>query len=360
MIPARRGGSRYSTDEDRWRAVLRRDREADGAFYYSVDTTGIYCRPVCAARHPRRENVSFHDSWEAAERSGFRACRRCQPKLPGANERHGAIIARACRVIDAGEQPPALAALAGEAKMSPFHFHRIFKAATGLTPRAYFSARRRERLRRALRERATVTEAIYATGYNSNSRFYENASGMLGMHPKTFRGGAAGTTIRVAVEKCSLGLVLVAASSVGICAIFLGDDRRALIRDVEKEFPKARLVKGDRAFARSVARVVRLVDEPRRQFDLPLEVRGTAFQQKVWRELRSVPPGRTLSYSAIAKKIGPPHAVRAVGRACAANVLAVAIPCHRAVRNDGKLSGYRWGVNRKRALLDKEKTIERG
>ncbi len=342
------------SDEDRWRAIVRRDPKADGAFYYSVKTTGIYCRPSCAARRPRRQNVQFHDSTAAAEQAGFRPCKRCQPDGPILPKLHAAKVANACRLIETAEEGPSLALLARTAAMSKFHFHRVFTKLTGLTPKAYTMAQRAERLRKALPQRRTVTEAIYAAGFNSNSRFYAKAAEMLGMFPSHFRNGGAGELIRFAVGKCSLGSLLVAASARGVCAISLGDDPAKLRRDLQARFPNARLRGGGKTFARLVARVVDLVESPKSGLDLPLDVRGTVFQQKVWQALRGIPAGSTLSYTQLARRLGTPKAVRAVAGACAANAIAVAIPCHRVLRTDGQLAGYRWGVARKRALLQRE------
>jgi AraC family transcriptional regulator, regulatory protein of adaptative response / methylated-DNA-[protein]-cysteine methyltransferase len=343
-----------STDSDRWDAVVRRDSAADGAFFYSVRSTGVYCRPSCAARLPRRENVAFHLSTRDAERAGFRPCKRCRPNQASLAARQAAEVARACRLIEESEHMPSLDSLASAVGMSRFHFHRVFKAITGLTPRAYAAAHRSNRVRSELTRSATVTDAIYGAGFNSNARFYETSAKVLGMTPTTFRAGGAGAEIRFAVGECSLGSILVAASDKGVCAILLGDDPDTLTRDLQDRFPRATLTGGDKPFERWVAQVIGFVEAPRLGLDLPLDVRGTAFQQRVWRALVEIPAGSTASYREIAQKIGAPAAVRAVAQACAANTLAVAIPCHRVVRNDGGLAGYRWGVQRKRVLLEKE------
>ncbi|MGA7903897.1 MAG: bifunctional DNA-binding transcriptional regulator/O6-methylguanine-DNA methyltransferase Ada, partial [Terrimicrobiaceae bacterium] len=337
-----------------WRAVVEKDRNADSEFFYSVKTTGVYCRPSCSARTPRRENVAFHESREAAEQAGFRPCKRCRPNGPGLAEQHTATVAAACRAMEGAEELPDLRALASSVGMSRFHFHRIFKAATGLTPRAYAAARRSSRMREVLLKRSTVTEAIYEAGFNSNGRFYASSSDILGMKPKSYRGGGAGATIRFAVGECSLGSILVAASEKGVCAIMLGNDPDALAKDLQNRFPKAHLIGGDRNFEALIARVVGFIEQPKIGLDLPLDVRGTAFQQRVWQALRKIPAGSTASYSEIAERIGLPRAVRAVAKACASNTIAVAIPCHRVLRADRSLSGYRWGVERKRALLKRE------
>ena len=343
-----------SLDDQRWAAVQRRDRAADGQFFYGVRTTGVFCRPSCPSRPARRENVSFHASCEAARQAGFRACKRCKPELlDRPSEAHAGIV-QACRAIEAADEMPTLDALARIAGLSRFHFHRQFKAATGVTPRAYAAARRSERVRAALSGGGTVTDAIYGAGYNSNARFYADASGILGMTPSAYRAGGQDTSIRFAVGECSLGAILVAATDKGLCAILLGDDPDALARDLQDRFPHAELRGDDPAFARTVALVVGFVEAPGIGLDLPLDIRGTAFQQRVWQALRAIPAGRTASYADIARSLGAPRAVRAVARACAANALAVAIPCHRVVKSDGSLSGYRWGVQRKQALLERE------
>ena len=338
----------------RWAAVTGRDRSADGRFVYSVSTTGVFCRPSCGARRPLPTHVRFHASVEAALRAGFRPCRRCRPEADPADRGHGAAIARVCRHIEQAEGIPPLGELAAIAGLSAHHFHRLFKAATGLTPRGYAEARRDTRVREALTRRPTVTDAMYEAGFNSGGRFYEHAADALGMRPRDYRTGAPGIEIRFAVAQSSLGAVLVAATPRGVCAVLLGDDPDGLVRDLQDRFPRATFVGGDAEFEQTVAEVVGLVEAPGRSSDLPLDVRGTAFQQRVWQALRQVPAGRTVSYRELAARIGAPAAVRAVAAACAANPVAVAIPCHRVVRQDGGLSGYRWGVERKRQLLERE------
>ncbi len=343
------------TQQDpRWAAVLARDPAADGAFLYSVRTTGVYCRPSCASRAANPRNVRFHADAEQAERAGFRPCRRCRPDQAAAPRRHAVRIAEICRLIEQADEPPRLAALAAAACLSPHHFHRVFKAVTGLTPGRYAAASRTRKVRDQLRRAGTVTEAIYAAGFNSGGRFYAAADAMLGMTPRAFRAGGAATEIRFAVGQCTLGAILVAASARGVCAILLGDDPDLLLRDLQDRFPAAGLIGGDPGFEASVAQVVGLVEAPRLGLDLPLDVRGTAFQRRVWEALRQVPAGETVSYAQTARRIGVPGAARAVAAACAANPLAVAIPCHRVVSSDGSLSGYRWGVERKRILLARE------
>lgn len=355
MTTTSRNPAATTTERDpRWAAVVARDRSADGSFYYSVRTTGVYCRPSCAARQARPENVRFHLTCEAAEQAGFRPCKRCRPDQASLIEQNAAKVTDACRRIEQAEQPPSLALLAQHAGLSSFHFHRVFKAVTGLTPRQYASAHRGRRVRNELERSGSVTAAIYGAGYNSNARFYETSNQVLGMTPSAYRAGGANMRIHFAVGQSSLGAILVARSTRGICAILLGDDPDALARDLQDRFPQAELIGGDAGFEQLVAKVVGFVEAPEIGLDLPLDVRGTAFQQRVWQALREIPAGATASYAQIAGRIGSPNAARAVAAACAANALAVAIPCHRVIRNDGALSGYRWGVERKRALLERE------
>jgi AraC family transcriptional regulator of adaptative response/methylated-DNA-[protein]-cysteine methyltransferase len=342
------------SNDEQWAAVRGRDARADGRFVYSVKTTGVYCRPSCAARPARPENVAFHATPKDAERAGFRACKRCKPDQAPRAAREAATVARLCRLLERSEQAPTLDELADHVGLSPFHTHRLFKAVTGVTPRAYAAEHRATRVRGELKARGSVTEAIYGAGYSSSARFYEASNAMLGMTPSRYRAGGADLEIKFAVGQCTLGAILVAATDRGVCAIQLGDDPDAMIRDLERRFPKARLVGADRGFERLVAQVVGLVEQPRLGTELPLDIRGTAFQQRVWKALARIPAGKTASYAEIAKRIGAPKATRAVAQACGANPLAVAIPCHRVVRTDGDVAGYRWGVERKRALLDRE------
>jgi AraC family transcriptional regulator, regulatory protein of adaptative response / methylated-DNA-[protein]-cysteine methyltransferase len=343
-----------SRDDARWGAVVARDASFAGQFYIAVKTTGVYCRPGCPARLPKRANVRFYDTRADAEAAGFRACKRCKPEQPALGELHAAKVAQACRLIEAAEEAPKLDALAETVGLSPYHFHRIFKQAVGVTPKAYAIAHRNKRVRAGLPTSDTVTAAIYDAGFNSNGRFYANASEVLGMAPTDFREGGAGQDIRFAIPECSLGLVLIAASERGVCAILFGDDPEQLRRDLQNQFPRARLIGGDKSFEELTAKVLAFVEAPADGLNLPLDIRGTAFQHRVWDALRRIPAGSTASYAEIAERIGAPKAVRAVARACATNRIAVAIPCHRVVLSDGGLSGYRGGVKRKRALLAKE------
>lgn len=341
--------------DPRWQAVALRDRNFDGHFYYCVKTTGVYCRPSCAARLAKPMNVSFFASRDDAERAGFRPCKRCKPNEPALAEQHAAKIAKICRVIETAPEIPSLDEMGRKAGLSAYHFHRLFKAITGVTPRAYAIAHRAKRIRDKLAKPGkTVTAAIYDAGFNSSGRFYETANAVLGMTPTDYRAGGANTQIRFAIGECSLGSILVARSERGVCAILMGDDPGALARDLQDRFPHAELIGGDAVFEALVAKVVGFVEAPSLGLDLPLDVRGTAFQLRVWQALREIPAGSRASYADIAKRIGAPKSIRAVAGACAANAIAVAIPCHRVVRNDGALGGYRWGVARKRALLARE------
>lgn len=340
--------------DPRWARVVARDRTADGMLWYSVATTGVYCRPSCPSRGANPGNVGLHDTLEAARATGCRPCLRCNPDGPTPDVANAAIVAAACRLIEQSEDIPSLTTLAEAAAMSPGHFHRLFKATTGLTPKTFATALRARRLREQLGRSHTVTEAIYDAGFNANSRFYEKSTDLLGMTPTRYRAGGTNETIRFAVAQCSLGAILVASSEKGVASILLGDDPDALARDLQDRFPKASLIGGDNGYEALVAHVIGFVEAPSRGLDLPLDVRGTAFQQLVWQALRDIPPGHTATYTDIAHRIGAPKSVRAVAGACAANAIAVAIPCHRVVRNDGSLSGYRWGIERKRSLIDRE------
>ena len=347
--------SAAATEADpRWARVLARDKSADGAFWYSVATTGVYCRPSCPSRTANPKNVGLHASLAEAKATGFRACKRCKPDGPSIDAENAATVAKACRLIEESENSPALDDLARAVGRSPGYLHRLFKNATGLTPKAYADGRRADRVRDGLGGSGSVTQAIYDAGFNSSGRFYEASNAMLGMTPSSFRKGGAKEEIRFAVGETTHGSILVASSTKGVAAILLGDDPDALARDLQDRFPKATLIGADAGYEAVVAKVVGFVESPYAGLELPLDVRGTAFQQRVWQALRDIPFGRTSSYTEVAERIGHPSATRAVASACAANKLAIAIPCHRVVRNDGALSGYAWGVERKRAILDRE------
>lgn len=351
-------------NDPRWAAVVARDRAFDGRFYYSVATTRVYCRPSCGARLARPENVRFHASPEDAEHAGFRPCKRCRPKQPALEQEHAERVTRAVRLLESAEEPPTLAELAEHVGLSAYHFHRVFKAMTGLTPREYATAHRAKKMRGQLEnDQGTVTDAIFESGYGSSSRFYEKSNQLLGMTPTKYRAGGDDAEIHFAVGQCSLGAVLVARSAIGVCAISLGDDPETLVREIQDRFGQARLIGGDAQFEELIALVVGMIESPPASpsdAHLPLDVRGTAFQQRVWRALQEIPAGTTLSYAQLAAKLGAPKSARAVASACAANTLAVAIPCHRIVRGDGGLSGYRWGVERKRKLLETEREQNQG
>jgi len=346
-------------DDPRWARVVARDRAADGQFWYSVMTTGVYCRPSCPSRTANPQNVQLHDTLEAAKATGFRPCKRCNPDGPSIDCDNAAIVAKVCRLIEQSEEEPSLIELADAVGRSASYFHRLFKAATGLTPKEYATAHRATKVRDCLASGNTVTEAIYDAGFNSSGRFYEKSTDMLGMTPTQYRSGGANEDIRFAVGQCSLGAILVASSKKGVVSILIDSDPAELVRNLQDRFPKANLIGADANYEALVARVVGFIEAPSLGLDLPLDIRGTAFQHRVWQALREIPVGQTVSYAEIARRIGAPKAVRAVAGACAANNLAVAIPCHRVVKNDGSLSGYAWGVERKRALLDRETTLRR-
>jgi AraC family transcriptional regulator of adaptative response/methylated-DNA-[protein]-cysteine methyltransferase len=340
--------------DPRWARVVARDRSADGEFWYGVATSGVYCRPSCPSRGANPKNVTFHATTAAARAAGLRACLRCRPDDSSLDAANAARVTRACRLIADSDHVPALADLAAAVELSPHYFHRLFKRITGVTPRAYAAACRDARVRDRLVSAPSVTDAIYDAGFSSSSRFYERATTVLGMTPSAFRAGGVTERLTFAIAPCSLGMILVASSDKGVAAILLGDVRAELARDLQARFPKAQLAAGDRDYERLVARVVAFVESPRDGLDLPLDIRGTAFQQRVWTALRDVPAGTTLSYAELASRIDAPTSARAVAAAVAANPLAVAVPCHRVVRSNGELSGYRWGVARKRALLARE------
>ena len=344
-----------SRDDDQfWQAVKMRDAAFDGRFVYAVRTTGVYCRPSCASRPKRRENVSFHPYPAAAKAAGFRACLRCRPDDTRPDAALDDMVAAACQHIEAAETEPTLAQLSSAAGYSPYYFQRLFKDRIGLTPKQYAKARRKLRLRDGLAGAASVTDAIYAAGYGASSRAYDDGDG-LGMTPRSFRQGAKGERIVHAMAGSSLGPLLVAATTRGICMIEFGEEP-VLLQRLAARFPGADLAGGDATFAGLVMRVVALVDAPGSTSEgLPLDIRGTAFQERVWQALMRIPAGETVSYAGLAERIGRPGSARAVARACAGNSIAVAIPCHRVVRGDGDISGYRWGVERKRALLDAER-----
>ncbi|HET6284391.1 MAG TPA: bifunctional DNA-binding transcriptional regulator/O6-methylguanine-DNA methyltransferase Ada [Polyangia bacterium] len=346
----------FSTDIARYQALLTRDARAEGRFFYAVATTGVYCRPTCTARLPRPENVAFYRTLQEVEAAGFRPCKRCLPReLPHAR-RLAEVVEAARALLESSEAPPRLAALAARVGLSAHYLHRLFKKQVGMTPREYAAARRFARVGTELRGGSDVTAAIYAAGYSSSSRFYERDSGALGMLPAEVRRGGRGVELRATVGSCSLGRLLVAATARGVSAIAFGDSDAVLLDDLRRRFPHAVIRSSDAALDALATQVVQMVDGAGMPADLPLDLIGTAFQQKVWRALRDIPRGATSSYADIARAIGAPRAVRAVGTACGKNPVAVAVPCHRVVRQDGALGGYRWGLPRKEALLARERS----
>jgi AraC family transcriptional regulator of adaptative response/methylated-DNA-[protein]-cysteine methyltransferase len=344
----------YLTDPERWQALVDRDPGAGGAFVYGVTTTGVYCRPTCASRRPNRDNVQFFGRWEEAERAGFRPCKRCAPGSARAQDPHREAVLRACQIMDEAETPPLLDDLAQEIGYSPSYFSRLFKRIVGVTPKQYAMEKRLGRVRDSLQAGTTVTEAVYAAGFGSGSRFYEDAAASLGMKPSTYQKGGRGMRIRFAITQCFLGWVLIAATEQGICALEFADEPGVLDERLRARFSEAEFVESDPAFREWSAQILAHLESPRDDLDLPLDVWGTAFQRRVWTALREIPPGSTASYGEVAARLGNPKAARAVARACATNPVSVAIPCHRVIRSDGGLGGYRWGLERKRKLLERE------
>ena len=345
----------FQTEEARWMAVCERDRAADGAFFYAVQTTGVFCRPQCGARTPLRVNVSFYDSVQEAKQAGFRPCKRCKPQQEGPAHTYAAVVADACRWMEQAEKAPTLAELAERAGLSPYYFHRIFKQYTGVTPKAYARGQRGNRMREALTKEPTVTDAIYEAGYETSSRFYEEMPRRLGMTPSQYRKGGLGQKIRHAVVETNLGFLLMAATSKGLCLIQFGESREALGELLGQHFPQAEFIENDESFISWTHQITSAIAGGQTPSnDLPLDIRGTAFQQQVWEALRQIPSGKTATYSDVAALIGRPRAVRAVANACGSNPVAMTVPCHRVVRSDGSMGGYRWGEDRKRQLLERE------
>lgn len=344
-----------SVRDPRYRAISERDGRSNGTFYYSVRTTGIYCKPSCASRLPLPKNVEFHRSPHDAEQAGYRACKRCKPNEASEVSGRASQIEELCRLIETSEEEPNLKQLAQSIGASPSFTQRLFKSIVGITPKKYAEEHRRQRVRETLQTSRSITDAIYASGYGSPARFYSSAKDALGMQPHIYRKGGTDEVIRFAIAESSLGPVLVAATEQGLCSILMDDDPQVLIDELARRFPAATLAGALPDFDALVAKVVTQVQHPAGPFDLPLDIRGTAFQQRVWQALLQIPAGKTANYAEIAKRIGQPTAARAVAGACAANHLAVVVPCHRVVRRDGGISGYRWGVERKRLLLERER-----
>lgn len=351
------------TQSERWRAVTGRDSRFDGAFVYAVRTTGIYCRPSCASRKPRRDNVDYFPLPESAEQAGYRACLRCRPAEAEPRDPQLEMVRRVCRYIDenAGGEgggeggPPTLAQMGRHVGISPHHLQRTFKRHLGISPRQYADARRLGRLKAGLRRGEGVAPALYDAGYGSPSRVYERAPGQLGMTPATYAKGGRGARIGYSVVGCALGRLLVAATATGVCAVYLGDHDGELGEELASEYPAAEIVRDEAGLGRWTALLVNYLAGAEPRLELPLDVRATAFQWRVWEELRRIPLGETRTYGEIAARLGKPKAQRAVGRACATNPVSVVVPCHRAVREDGGLGGYRWGLERKQALLERER-----
>lgn len=352
----------FELDETRcWQALVARDRSFDGLFYYGVKTTGVYCRPSCASRQPKRENVSFFALPAAARQAGFRACRRCQPDRTQLRDPQAELIQSVCRLIDAAsEELPDLATLSAEVRLSQFHLQRLFKKLMGITPRQYAEARRTAAFKARLQAGDSVSTATYEAGYGSSSRLYEKAAEQLGMTPAVYRKGGKGMKINYATADCPLGLLLVAATDKGICAVTLGDKAEKLRQDLAAEFPQAEITCDEAELQSQVQTLIAHLQGQLPHPDLPLDVRGTAFQQRVWAELRRIPYGQTVSYSELARRIAQLAATRAVARACATNPAALVTPCHRVIRESGELGGYRWGIERKRNLLEKEQATASG
>jgi AraC family transcriptional regulator of adaptative response/methylated-DNA-[protein]-cysteine methyltransferase len=337
--------------QNKWEQVLARDARQDGRFVFAVRTTGVFCRPSCPSRRPRRDSVEFFTDPREAEHAGYRACLRCKPTQISEQAQH---VLRARQLLDNAEGVVTLAQLSKRVGLSPFHLQRLFKRATGLSPREYQSARRMQHVKRELRKGEDVTTALYEAGFSSPSRLYENANQQLGMTPGAYRRGGAGASITFAIAPTPLGRMLVAATGRGLCAVRLGDNAIELERGLREEFHAAELHRSDAAMGPYVEPLLARLNGDNTTIDLPLDVRATAFQKKVWETLRRIPRGETRSYSEVAREIGDPQAVRAVARACASNPVAIAVPCHRVVRSDGDLAGYRWGIGRKKKLLEAE------
>ncbi len=344
----------FSTDERRWEAIVQRIQQSDREFFYGVITTGIYCRPVCSSRIPNRENVRFFDTTQLAEDADFRPCKRCTPRKESAPNTALDVVTQACKFIEESEKEPTLNQLADIVGLSPYHFHRLFKKTLGITPKQYAAANRQNRVRTNLRQDTTITDAIYESGYESSSRFYENAASSLGMKPSEFQKGGKGKLIRYGIVQSYLGWVLVAVSDRGVCRIDFDDSPEILKARLDENFPNAELISDDPTISSIISQTVAFLETPELEYALPLDIQGTAFQQQVWQALRDIRPGTTVSYGDIAKQIGNPKAGRAVAQACGSNSIAVAIPCHRVVRKNGELGGYRWGIKRKEMILERE------
>lgn len=348
---------RFVSTDQKWNAVIRRDRTADGAFYYAVRTTGIYCRPGCSSRLPKYENIEYFSTVKEAENAGYRPCRRCNPDGKSIQDKHREIVLEACRLLEDSDSGKTLENLANRSGLSRYHFQRLFKEFVGVTPSQYGTAVRAKRFRQHLQDTTSVTEAIYAAGYSSSGRAYEKVRERLAMTPKTYSKGGAGMDIHYDIVRCFLGWLLVGATEHGVCSVEFGDDPGELAVLIKNRFPEARLYRAEPSFSKIIQEVIACIEQPARACTLPLDIQGTAFQHRVWKALGTIEPGTTKSYSEVARLAGSPGAARAVGSACAANRLAVIVPCHRVVRSNGTKGAYRWGEERKRALLAREQEI---
>lgn len=348
------GKNGFDTEEERWQAVKRRDGRAAGSFLYAVTSTGVYCRPGCASRRPQRRNVRFFDTDAEAWAAGFRPCLRCRPGKMSPEERLQETVVRACRRLETSTGKITVKNLSEDAGLSPSHFHRVFKRFVGVTPGQYAAGHRAARFRRSLAHGGKIADAVYEAGYSSGSRAYQAVGRRMGMKPSSYRRGAVGEHIRYGIAPCSLGWIIVGATDRGVCCIKFGDHEDGLAEELHRRFPGAVIAKAGPAFKQTLLKAVELVEHPARDIKLPLDIQGTAFQERVWQVLGTIAPGTTMSYREVAKRVGNPAAVRAVAQACGANKVAVAIPCHRVVRSDGSLGGYRGGLWRKEALLKKE------
>jgi AraC family transcriptional regulator of adaptative response/methylated-DNA-[protein]-cysteine methyltransferase len=344
----------FNTTQTRWEAVLQKDPAADEQFFFAVKSTGIFCRPTCKSRLPNQQNVLFFDTFQEAEAAGFRPCKRCQPKQPDFPQENAKRMIKACEMMEQAEKCPTLQELADYVGLSPFYFQRLFRETVGVTPKQYFIQKRSERIRVQLQQNETVTDAIFNAGYGSSAQFYGQAAEILGMKPSQYQNGGKGISMMVTILPCYLGWVLIAATANGVCLIEFADDPHKLENLLKNVFPAARYTDDNPMFSTWVKETLAFLEQPGIGLSLPLDIQGTAFQKRVWMALREVPSGTRVSYSEVARRIGQSKAARAVAQACAANHLAVAIPCHRVVRENGDLGGYRWGVDRKQKLLQRE------
>ncbi|MBI9043220.1 MAG: bifunctional DNA-binding transcriptional regulator/O6-methylguanine-DNA methyltransferase Ada [Anaerolineaceae bacterium] len=351
----RKNSNIFKTEENRWDALVQRNPLADGKFVYAVRSTGVYCRPNCTSRKPNKKNVLFFEHSDEAVEAGFRPCKRCTPQENKAPEPADMVL-EACEVIDNAEIEPSLSELAQAVNLSPYHFQRLFKKTLGITPKQYMIQKRMTRVRKNLRKKKNITEAVYDSGFLSSSSFYKQAEDHLGMTPSKFHQGGKNVVIYYGIAKSYLGWVLVAKTNKGICQIEFGDSKKLLVKRLSANFPEANLLTDDVTLSKNISQVITYLKTPQKSFPIPLDIMGTAFQKKVWDELKKIPPGTTKTYSEIAAAINQPEASRAVANAIASNKIAAAIPCHRVIRKDGKLGGYHWGIDRKKKILEREKS----